>query len=92
MPNINDSIKSRCSWVILKLSGTDPGFLERGFIKVMGGGGGGVLLCRLYLIFLKCPMKIKFGYTETKFFRFHRIFKKYLKMGAGLWEGLLEPP
>ena len=37
------------------MTGVDPGFLERGFICIKVGGGG-VSLCRFYLIFLKYPM------------------------------------
>ena len=52
----------------------DPGFLEKGFICIKCGVVG------VYLIFLKYPLKIKrFGFTETKLFHFHRIFK----MGGG---------
>ena len=56
----------------MKEGQADPGFLERGFICVIRGGGA---FCLFYLVFLKYPM--------TKLFHFHRLFK--VGGGGGQW-------
>ena len=51
------------------MSGTNQGFLERGFIWV--------LFADFDLMIPKYPMKMKsFGLTETKLLPFHMIFLK----------------
>ena len=45
---------------------------------------GGALLCLFYLFFLKFSMKMRqFGFTETKLFHLHRIFKNGGGGGGG---------
>ena len=61
----------------------DVGVVYSGGSRVSGKGVHINKGVRVYLIFPKYPMKMKFGLSETKLFHFHRIFKNGGEGGGG---------